>query len=352
MLPDWAPNLHPLIVHFPISLLVAAALVDVAALGKRSSPGIHVAAVLLYVAGALGALAAYATGNQAAETVYVPTEAIRTLNQHQDLALYTLLFFAVFAIIRVAVVALKRPLSFMVHTLIVMVGIGGQVLVWRTGDRGGELVFAHGVGVSPVQSLDEELRLLRARERAAQAAPEETPGGGFSWLITYGAEEALAGAFTFVEGAREYLNASVTEIGDTPALVLEPDGRAVMIVRGGQLIGAAAEMEVDLSEFNGSVSLVHNVRGPGSYHYLRVGQEAVLGRVVDGSDRPMGGAAVETPGWTTLRATADRGHFYGYVDGQTIAHGHASHPAPGQAGMRIEGTGTLRLRRLEATPIP
>ena len=64
-MPDWAPNVHPMIVHFPIALLFAAVLVDLLALFVRRIDGLHYSAVALYV---LGALASYFTGKAAADS--------------------------------------------------------------------------------------------------------------------------------------------------------------------------------------------------------------------------------------------------------------------------------------------
>jgi uncharacterized membrane protein len=35
LVPEWAPNVHPLVVHFPIALVIAAALADALALAVR-----------------------------------------------------------------------------------------------------------------------------------------------------------------------------------------------------------------------------------------------------------------------------------------------------------------------------
>lgn len=351
IVPEWAPNLHPLVVHFPISLLVAAALVDLAGLFWRTSRGLRLSAVLLYGAGALGALAAYITGTRAADTVEVPTEAISTLNTHQDLALYTLIFFGVYAGIRVALFLMKRELAVTLHVLVVLVGIGGQVLVWQTGEHGGELVFEHGIGVGAVDRVSGELEELSRRLASAQAAPEELEGGGFRWTIGPGAEEALGEAFTFIEGAPEELEASVEEDEGGYVLTLDVERGPILLVAGDDLASVDAEAEVDLSDFAGTVALVHNVQGPEAYHYLRLGNEAVLGRLAGSEDEPMGSSDVQPSGWATLRATGDQGHFYGYVDGATIAHGHGDVPAAGPAGLRFEGNGTVRLRRLEAQAV-
>ncbi len=351
MLPDWAPNAHPLVVHFPISLLVAAGIVDVIGLFWRSSRGMHVGAVVLYAAGALGALASYLTGNLAADTVTVPTEAVSTLNTHQDLALYTLIFFGAFAVLRVALLSLKSNPALFLRIIVVLVGIGGQVLVWQTAEYGGRLVFEYGVGVAALREMEDELRTLQRRQRAAQAAPSLLNGGGFEWTIGPGAEEAFADVFRFVEGSTEDLTVRVDETTDGHIVVLDARGTPVMVVAGENLVGVDAEAELDVSGFSGSVALVHNVIGPDSYHFLRLNDEAELGRVVSGRAERMGGEPIDAAGWTTLRATGDQGHFYGYVDGATIGHGHATHPAPGPAGLRIDGEGTVRLRRIDARPV-
>ena len=46
-IPDWAPNVHPMLVHFPIALLCVAVLLDAVALAMRKQAGLRLAAVLI-----------------------------------------------------------------------------------------------------------------------------------------------------------------------------------------------------------------------------------------------------------------------------------------------------------------
>ena len=65
MVPDWAPNVHPLVVHFPVALLAVAAFVDAVALAvRRRHPWVRASAVGLYALGALGTAAAFLTGRE------------------------------------------------------------------------------------------------------------------------------------------------------------------------------------------------------------------------------------------------------------------------------------------------
>ena len=61
MLPDWAPNIHPLVIHFPIALLFTAALVDTVALFLRSNDFLRKGAFSLYMLGGLTVVAAFET---------------------------------------------------------------------------------------------------------------------------------------------------------------------------------------------------------------------------------------------------------------------------------------------------
>ena len=72
LLPEWAPNVHPILVHFPIALLVIAVLFDGAALFLRKRPGVRTAAVALFTLGATAALAAFFTGRAAADEILLP----------------------------------------------------------------------------------------------------------------------------------------------------------------------------------------------------------------------------------------------------------------------------------------
>ena len=56
LVPDWAPNIHPLLVHFPIALLYAAIAVDLVGCACWCNKPLRQAATLLYGLGAVGAI--------------------------------------------------------------------------------------------------------------------------------------------------------------------------------------------------------------------------------------------------------------------------------------------------------
>ncbi len=86
LLPDWAPNVHPLVVHFPIALIFIAILVDISSVIFKRQIWIKYSAIMLYTLGTATALAAYLSGRQAADSVLLPPMANPVLNHHSDLA--------------------------------------------------------------------------------------------------------------------------------------------------------------------------------------------------------------------------------------------------------------------------
>ena len=63
------PSLHPIVVHFPIAFVAVAPFLDLACLVFRSRVWLDRAASALYLAGTLGAGAAYLSGERAAEAL-------------------------------------------------------------------------------------------------------------------------------------------------------------------------------------------------------------------------------------------------------------------------------------------
>ena len=150
-LPGWAPNLHPLIVHFPIAWLIAAVVVDLVSLVLPRLSWGGITATALYVAGAISALVAYFTGRQAAQSVLVPGMAQAIMVDHWNWALATTIYFAVLAAVRVLAALTRRHPPLWLRTASVGVALAGMLLLFHTGEQGGRLVFEHGVGVMPAR---------------------------------------------------------------------------------------------------------------------------------------------------------------------------------------------------------
>ena len=147
VLPSWAPNLHPLVVHYPIALLSAAVAVDLVAWALRRNLPLRNGATLLYVLGTGGAVAAYLTGRAASQTIWLPGMAQAVIGEHWSWAFRTVWFFGVVTVARL--VFLRPPGRVRSHTLVAafaLAGLVGLFLLVETGDRGGQLVYEQGVG--------------------------------------------------------------------------------------------------------------------------------------------------------------------------------------------------------------
>jgi uncharacterized membrane protein len=149
LVPDWAPNVHPLLVHFPIALLYAATAVDVGGWIYRGNRPLRQSATLLYVLGTAGAIAAYLTGRAASHSTWFPGMAQAVLRQHWDWAWRTVWFFGLVTVVRLVFLRPSRrdpsPAMIAAFALVGLIGIG---LLLQTGDRGGRLVYQHGVGIA------------------------------------------------------------------------------------------------------------------------------------------------------------------------------------------------------------
>lgn len=139
-----APHFHAMAVHFPIALIFTAFLSEIVFfLNKKDF--YRYASFYLLILGVSGVLAAYATGNNAADSLKNPL--LRSpIELHEEAATVTLWLAIITVIIKGAMYNFNyqkvwaRWLSFILFA--VLVGY-----VTRTGLLGGELVFKHGAGV-------------------------------------------------------------------------------------------------------------------------------------------------------------------------------------------------------------
>jgi uncharacterized membrane protein len=146
-LPEWAPNIHPMLVHFPIAWLIAAIVVDLASLVLPRWRWAENLAAVLYPAGAASALITYLTGRQAAASVWMPGMAHALVQQHWNWALATTAFFGALAAVRLGLLVTKKRPSFAARMALAAAGLGGLILLFYTGELGARLVYQYGVGV-------------------------------------------------------------------------------------------------------------------------------------------------------------------------------------------------------------
>ena len=343
MLPEWAPNLHPMVVHFPIALLAAAVLVDAVSLFWRKH--LSTAAIVLYVLGALGTVVSYLSGRAAADSVFVSGRANIILTTHADWGTVAIWFFVSYALLRL-VVAWKarwgRRLA--VHGPLVLLAVGGLFVIYKTADNGGRMVYEHGVGVRALDNMAADLEasqreLAQLRGRSEMPVVEED--GSWHWTPGPFATEAFAQAF------EQQMGALAAASHQDTAVALTASRSPALFVLNQALSSVQVDLDLGLEDFSGSVQVVYNLEDSLSYYFT----EFVDGRVRQGrmdqgeavlmDDQPF------TPGrWSRYRVVSDRTHFRAYADGTMIAHGHGAAPGPGPVGLRIGGEGTVLLGRI------
>lgn len=151
-LPGW-DGLHPLVVHFPIALLLVAPIFVVLGLVlPRRARGQLVGALILMVLGTAGAWVATSTGEAGAELVK-DAAVENAIEHHEELAeavpvVFTILTLA-FAALLVYPRVLRRPERPSV-TRVLTIGfliayLYGATVLANAAQAGGQLVHVHGV---------------------------------------------------------------------------------------------------------------------------------------------------------------------------------------------------------------
>lgn len=159
MIARWTslPNIHPLLVHFPIALLPTALALELVGLLRARPWWASRAAVVLLILAAVLTYAAYEAGEEAAEGLTrVPPAAQPALAEHDAAASWALRLTVLALLLRIAVAfhgrsrvawyRAERGLSAMVTALAVV------AVAW-TADLGGRLVYDHGLAVRAMPAL-------------------------------------------------------------------------------------------------------------------------------------------------------------------------------------------------------
>ncbi len=346
MLPEWAPNWHPLIVHFPLALLVVAVGADSVALMKRRWTWLRPMVLALYVAGAVSAIATYFTGTWAADSVgALPAAAESVLSTHADWGWWTMWFFGVYAIARVGAwrigVARDRRGGEGAFFAVALVGL---VLLWQAGEHGAQLVYRHGVGVALAANESESAAPAPTGFQRTRTGWTWQPASAVAWTkqVQWMGNPSSSLKTKMVPMTEEGGQALQLRLAEGPLLFVVPD----------TLGSVQVTVRIHTEAFDGAVMLVHHVQGDQTYDFLALSEGRIqIGRMNRGTRSVLDEALVEASGWLTLRVTGDGTHFRGYLGDQVVVHAHGEALAPGPVGIRLDGQGRLKLRHLRAQEI-
>ena len=127
---------------------MTAAVIDLVALGTAPRPTLRRVATGLYLAGAATLVAAYLTGRNDAELMRIPGSAHALVDEHWDWALRTTIYVGAVALARAALEWTGRIAARAVWLPIAAASLAALLLLYQTAERGGRLVYEHGVAVA------------------------------------------------------------------------------------------------------------------------------------------------------------------------------------------------------------
>lgn len=159
---EFLASMHPVAVHFPIVLFILYTLFEAAGILLKKDFLSNSAYVILVLA-IIASLAAVLTGDQALKIAELINRnnlkagssgiPLGIVQKHEDFATITLWYFVALLVIRVVLKVKKKFTGFYKYAVLI-IAFAGTLLVLKTGELGGELVYKHGVGTELIKPAD------------------------------------------------------------------------------------------------------------------------------------------------------------------------------------------------------
>ena len=346
LIPDWAPNIHPMIVHFPIVLLIIAVLFDTAGLIFKKFSWLEKSALLLYLLGTIAAGVAFLTGRAASDGLDIPANVITAVNNHADWAEVTLWFFIIYTIVRLGFAFGFKSIPFakIIVIPLILIGLTGIYFLYNTGDRGANLVYGYGLGTGNILTAENMTEQTLEVEQISDSTFTVSKDGSWKLIAAEGIDKILSEKFKWIEGSLKEISPMYDQ--DESALMLHPEKEAVFVYDN-KIKSVQVTAKINIDDFNGELELIHHFKDKNNYDFLGLKKgEIYLSRKSNGELEVFEKDKFKGNGWLEIKVVSDGDHFRGYVNNKMIVHGHSDEPKPGSVGMKFSGTGSVSIKMI------
>jgi uncharacterized membrane protein len=353
LIPDWAPNIHPMIVHFPIAIILLAVLMDFLNFFLPDSWWDDLKSTILYGFGALSAIAAYYTGSWAADSLFISGEVQNVLNNHADWALWTVWFFGLYALLRIGFHWYQKMDQQTIKIGLFVIALPGVFFLYETGDHGAKMVFGYGAGTGQLIEQQEVTSVSTDSLQQGASSFSVNDNGNWSWPIGPNGVSTLLARFQWLQGSPSALQPTVAKSNDNYLLKLSADSTGNFFVEKKSYQNQQIDYYLDISELEGTVWLVSNVQDTSNYDFVSLSSQGVIkqGRISSGETTIFKQDKTDASGMLFVRTVVNDTHFRGYINKEMLVHGHGDAPEAGQIGIKIEGEGYVLFDRISLTKL-
>ena len=348
LVPDWAPNIHPMIVHFPIVLLIGAVFFDLLHVFLKRYDWLNKSALALYLLGTAAIVITFFTGRVAADGLDIPAKVIPAVNDHADWAEITLWFFIIYSVVRLALgywfKSSVSGLKNVVVSLFVLISLPGIYLLYETADHGAQLVFGYGLGTGNILEPENEIEKTKNESKVSDSTFTTAENGSWKLITDEGTIEALSGKFKWVEGTLNELSPMYDE---SEGSLMFHQVKEAMFVYDNKIKSVQVTAKINVDDLDGELELIHHFVDKNNYDFLAIRKGQIsLSRKSNREIKIFEKDKFHNNGWIELKIVSDGTHFRGYVNNKLIVHGHGDEPEPGSVGIKFSGTGIISIKMI------
>ncbi len=159
--------------------------------------------------------------------------------------------------------------------------------------------------------------------------------------------------FQWLEGSVQDLQPLVVNDGNNHLLKLSLDSNPNFFVQRKNIQNVQVDYHIDLSNFEGTVSLVNHVQDEQNYDFVALSTDGTIsqGRIRNGEREVFAEEQYSASGMLFIKTVANGTHFRAYIDKEMAVHGHGDAPEMGKVGLRLEGNGTLIIDSVTMTQL-